>query len=95
MVQPFDPTASTPLMLLTVSSSEKSGKELYDLAYYSLRQMLSGVPGIVAPAAYGGTLRRVHIYVDPDRLEAFGISQTQVHEAIKKNTTMIPAAIKM
>ncbi len=93
MVQPFDPTASKPLMLLTVSSDEKSGKELYDVAYYSLRQMLSGVPGIVAPAAYGGTLRRIHIYVHPSKLEAFGISQTQVSDAIQKNTTMIPSGI--
>lgn len=93
MVQPFDPTASKPLMLLTVSSQEKSGKELYDVAYYNLRQMLSGVPGIVAPAAYGGTLRRIHIYVDPSRLEALGISQTQVNKAIQQNTTMIPSGI--
>lgn len=93
MIQPFDPTASKPLMLLTVSSDTKSGKELYDLAYYSLRQMLSGVPGIVAPAAYGGTLRRIHIYVDPDRLEAYGLSQTDVSDAIQKNTTMIPSGI--
>ncbi len=93
MVQPFDPTASKPLMLLTVSSDVKSGKELYDLAYYNLRQMLSGVPGIVAPAAYGGSKRRIHIYVDPSKLEALGISQTQVNDAIKKNTTMIPSGI--
>ncbi len=93
MVQPFDPTASKPLMLLTVSSDMKSGKELYDIAYYNLRQMLSGVPGIVAPAAYGGSLRRIHIYVDPSKLEALGISQTQVNDAIKKNTTMIPSGI--
>ncbi|HLF62621.1 MAG TPA: efflux RND transporter permease subunit [Saprospiraceae bacterium] len=91
MVQPFDPTASMPLMLLTVSSKEKSGKELYDIAYYNLRQMLSGVPGIVAPAAYGGTLRRIHIYVDPAKLEALSISQTQINEAIQENTTMIPS----
>lgn len=93
MVQPFDPTASKPLMLLTVSSKVKSGKELYDLAYYNLRQMLSGVPGIVAPAAYGGSLRRIHIYVDPLRLESKGVSQTEVNAAIKKNTTMIPSGI--
>lgn len=93
MVQPFDPTASKPLMLLTVSSDVKSGKELYDIAYYNLRQMLSGVPGIVAPAAYGGTLRRIHIYVNPSKLEALGISQTQVNDAIHKNTTMIPSGI--
>lgn len=93
MVQPFDPTASKPLMLLTVSSEEKTGKELYDVAYYNLRQMLSGVAGIIAPAAYGGTLRRIYIFVDPAKLEAFGISQTQVNEAIQKNTTMIPSGI--
>ena len=93
MVQPFDPTASKPLMLLTVSSEEKTGKELYDVAYYNLRQMLSGVEGIIAPAAYGGTLRRIYIFVDPAKLEALGISQTQVNEAIKKNTTMIPSGI--
>ncbi|MBL4658057.1 MAG: efflux RND transporter permease subunit, partial [Flavobacteriales bacterium] len=93
MIQPFDPTASKPLMLLTVSSDVKSGKELYDAAYYSLRQMLSGVKGIVAPAAYGGSLRRIYIYVDPAKLEALGISQTEVNDAIQKNTTMIPSGI--
>ncbi|MFT4523623.1 MAG: CzcA family heavy metal efflux pump [Bacteroidia bacterium] len=93
MVQPFDPTASKPLMLLTVSSKVKSGKELYDLAYYNLRQMLSGVKGIVAPAAYGGSKRRIHIYVDPIKLEAVGLSQTEVNQAVQDNTTMIPSGI--
>jgi CzcA family heavy metal efflux pump len=93
MVQPFDPTASKPLMLLTVSSEVKSGKELYDIAYYNLRQMLSSVPGIIAPAAYGGSKRRIHIYVDPIKLEAHGLSKTLVNDAIKQNTTMIPSGI--
>ena len=93
MVQPFDPTASKPLMLLTVSSDVKTGAELYDLAYYNLRQMLSGVKGVIAPAAYGGTKRRIYVFVDPLKLEALGLSQTEVNEAIKKNTTMIPSGI--
>jgi CzcA family heavy metal efflux pump len=93
MVQPFDPTASKPLMLLTVSSEEKTGKDLYDVAYYNLRQMLSGVEGIIAPAAYGGTLRRIYIFVDPNQLEARGLSQTDVMAAIQKNTTMIPSGV--
>ncbi|MGY8953585.1 MAG: efflux RND transporter permease subunit, partial [Flavobacteriales bacterium] len=93
MIQPFDPTASKPLMLLTVSSDVKNGKELYDVAYLNLRQMLSGVKGIVAPAAYGGSLRMIYVYVDPGKMEAMGISQTQVMEAIQKNTTMIPSGV--
>lgn len=93
MVQPFDPTASKPLMLLTVSSDVKTGKELYDVAYYNLRQMLSGVKGVIAPAAYGGSKRRIYIFVDPAKLEALNISQTQISEALNKNTTMIPSGI--
>ncbi|MEX2428930.1 MAG: efflux RND transporter permease subunit, partial [Bacteroidales bacterium] len=93
MIQPFDPTASKPLMLLTVSSDTRSGKDLYDVAYLNLRQMLSGVEGIVAPAAYGGSLRMIYVYVDPNKMEAMGISQTQVMEAIQKNTTMIPSGV--
>lgn len=93
MIQPFDPTASKPLMLLTVSSDVKDGKELYDVAYLNLRQMLSGVEGIVAPAAYGGSLRMIYVYVDPEKMEALGISQTQVMDAIQTNTTMIPSGV--
>jgi len=93
MVQPFDPTASKPLMLLTVSSDIRNGKELYGLAYYSLRQMLSGVKGIICPAAFGGSKRRIYIYVNPAKIEALGISQTEISDAILKNTTMIPSGI--
>ena len=93
MVQPFDPTASKPLMLLTVSSDQRNGKELYGLAYYSLRQMLSGVKGIIAPAAFGGSKRRIYIYVNPSKIEALGISQTEISDAILRNTTMIPSGI--
>ena len=55
--------------------------------------MLSGVKGIIAPAAYGGSLRRIYIFVDPLKLEALGIYQPEVNDAIQKNTTMIPSGI--
>jgi multidrug efflux pump subunit AcrB len=38
-------------------------------------------------------LRMIYVYVDPNKMEALGISQTQVMEAIQKNTTMIPSGI--
>ncbi|MCZ6900882.1 MAG: efflux RND transporter permease subunit [Bacteroidetes bacterium] len=93
MVMPYDPTASIPLALLAVSSETRSGKELYDLSYFDLRNMLGGIPGIIAPAAYGGTSRRIHIYVEPDKLEAYGLSQTDIMAAIQRNTTLIPSGI--
>jgi CzcA family heavy metal efflux pump len=90
MVMPYDPTASIPLCLLAVSSDTKTGKELYDIAYFHLRNMLGSVPGIIAPAVYGGKLRRIYIYVDPDKLEARGLSATDVMEAVHRSSTMIP-----
>ncbi|MEB0249978.1 efflux RND transporter permease subunit, partial [Mucilaginibacter sp. 5B2] len=90
MVMPYDPTASVPLALLAVSSDQLSEKELYDIAYFQLRNLLGSVQGIIAPAVYGGKLRRIYMYVYPEKLQAYGLSQTDIVQAIQKNNVMIP-----
>ncbi len=90
MVMPYDPTASIPLALLAVSSDSLSEKELYDIAYFELRNLLGAVPGVIAPAVYGGKLRRIFMYVYPDKLQAYNLSQTDVVDAVQKNNVMIP-----
>lgn len=90
MVMPYDPTASTPLALLAVSSDSLSEKQLYDIAYFDLRNLLGSVKGVIAPAVYGGKLRRIYMYVYPDKLQAYNLSQTDVVDAIQKNNVMIP-----
>lgn len=90
MVMPYDPTASTPLALLAVSSDSLTEKELYDMAYFQLRNLLGSVPGIIAPAVYGGKLRRIYMYVYPEKLQAYNLSQTDVIDAVQKNNVMIP-----
>ncbi len=90
MVMPYDPTASIPLALLAVSSDSLTEKELYDIAYFQLRNLLGSVPGVIAPAVYGGKLRRIYMYVYPDKLQAYNLSQTDVVDAVQKNNVMIP-----
>ena len=90
MVMPYDPTATTPLALLAVSSDSLSEKELYDIAYFQLRNLLGSVPGIIAPAVYGGKLRRIYMYAYPDKLQAYHLSLTDVVAAVQKNNVMIP-----
>lgn len=90
MVMPYDPTASTPLALLAVSSDSLTEKELYDIAYFHLRNLLGSVKGIIAPAVYGGKLRRIFMYVYPDKLQAYNLSQIDVIDAVQKNNVMIP-----
>ena len=91
MVMPFDPTASVPLCLVVVSNPEMNEQELYDIAYYELRNKLQSIQGVIAPAVYGGKLRRVLAYVDPDKLEALGLSLMDVQKALLKQNVLIPA----
>jgi multidrug efflux pump subunit AcrB len=90
MVMPFDPTASVPLCLLSVSSETMSEKELYDVAYYEMRNRLQAIEGVVAPAVYGGVLRRILAYVDRDALEARGLSPLSVVDAVQTANPFVP-----
>ncbi len=91
MVMPFDPTASVPLCLVSVSSPTMTEKELYDVAYFELRNRLQSIPGVIAPAVYGGKLRRILAYVHRNKLEARGLSPMDVVRALNKQSVFIPA----
>lgn len=91
MVMPFDPTASVPLCLVVVSNDQMNEQELYDIAYYELRNKLQSIQGVIAPAVYGGKLRRILAYVNPMQLEAFGLSLMDVQRALMQQNVLIPA----
>lgn len=91
MVMPFDPTASIPLSLISVSSDTLTESELYDIAYFSIRNQLSGIKGVIAPAVYGGKIRRILVYLDPIKMIARNLSPMDVVEALKNFNVMIPA----
>ena len=91
MVMPFDPTASLPLCLVSVSSPTMNEKELYDIAYFELRNRLQSIQGVIAPAVYGGKLRRILAYVKRGQLEARGLSPMDVVRALKQQSVFIPA----
>src|SRR5881396_397465 len=74
MVMPFDPTASIPLCLISVSSPQFDETKLYDVAYFDLRNRLQSITGVIAPAVYGGRLRRILAYVDPLKAQARNLS---------------------
>ncbi len=91
MVMPFDPTASVPLCLVSVSNPDMTDAELYDVAYKNLRNNLQSISGVIAPAVNGGTLRRILAYVDPEKLVAHNLSIMDVHGALRRQNVLIPA----
>src|SRR5438132_2443304 len=90
MVMPFDPTASIPLCLISVSSPTFDETKLYDVAYFDLRNRLQSITGVIAPAVYGGRLRRILAYVDPLKAQARGLSPLDVINAVRDFNVMIP-----
>ena len=90
MVMPFDPTATLPIALLSVSSPVFDETRLYDVAYFDLRNRLQGISGVIAPAVYGGRIRRILAYVDRDRLESRHLSPMDVVQTLQSFNTLIP-----
>ncbi len=91
MVMPFDPTASVPLCIVTVSSPTLTEKDLYDVAYFELRNRLQSIQGVIAPAVYGGVLRRILAYVDRDKLESRNLSPMDVVRSLRAQNVFVPA----
>ncbi len=90
IVLPFDPTATMPIGILSVSSGELGEGELQDIARYELRNQVQAVPGAVAPAVFGGKVRAVLAYVNRDKLEAHDLSPVDVVNAIRESNIMLP-----
>src|SRR5215831_3600535 len=75
---PFDPTGTIPLGVLTVSNPRMNEAKVKDLARIDVRNMLGGVPGVVAPVVIGGKDRTVLIYLDPKRMQVRHVSALDV-----------------
>src|SRR5437016_3069572 len=90
MVMPFDPTATIPLCLISVSSPQFDETKLYDVAYFDLRNRLQSITGVIAPAVYSGRLRRILAYVDPLKAQARNLSPLDVINAVRDFNVMIP-----
>ncbi|MBW3539508.1 MAG: efflux RND transporter permease subunit [Planctomycetes bacterium] len=90
MVMLYDPTAPLPTAYLAASSDVLDETKVYELAYFNVRNMLSGTPGVIAPAVFGGKLRRIYGELDPQELHARNLSFMDVQEALAKGSPMIP-----
>ena len=90
MVVRFD-GSSLPVGQLVFESEERSVSELQTLAITRIRPMFVEIPGITAPAPFGGTSRSIVINLDPQALQANGISPEEVTIAMTKNSLPSPA----
>ena len=80
-----------PLMSYTLSSSVSSQRELTTWADNVLKKRLQTVAGVGEVKLVGGSKREVRIDVDPYKLEALGLSVSEVSDAIAAANRDYPA----
>lgn len=59
--------------------------ELRTIQDWLVRRQLLGVQGVAEVSSFGGKLKQYEIVVDPDRLQAHGITITELFDAVEKN----------
>ncbi len=90
LVQTFDPSAQ-PIVSLALSSGEVPIQQLTSLADEEIRRTLEAVPGVGEVQLAGGLAREIRVNVDPERLQAQGVSVNQVIGALQSQNLEVPA----
>src|SRR5271168_3555473 len=83
--------STVPILQLATSSHTLSEQQVLDLTQNFMRPALSTVPGVAIPYAYGGKVRQVQIDLDPQALQAKGLSAQDVENAIAAQNQILPA----
>ena len=83
--------ASLPIAVQTTSRETMSEKEVRDLAYFNVRPQLGNVPGIAFPTTFGGTVRQITVFLDPERMLARGVSTHDIVNSVNMQSVLLPA----
>ena len=74
-----------PIIGVSLISPRRDLTKLWEIARYELKPRFLQLPGIARVDLVGGRTPEYHIVVDPLRLQAAGLTLTQVTEALNKN----------
>ncbi len=83
-------SATAPIMIVSVSA-EINWPRLYHITDKRIADEIRRVPGVGAIMIYGGLRRRINVYFDAFRLEAYGLSLHQVNRILAGQNLNLPA----
>ena len=92
----FDPAARAVWSVAVMPTAEKAGVrtlsavELTNWANQVLKKRFENVRGVGSATLVGGTAREINIYLNPQALEAFGITPEQVSSAVRNENQDLP-----
>lgn len=86
----FDPSA-LPILSLAISSETLSERDLTTLADDVIAQRMLNIQGVGSASVVGGVERQLNFLIDPDRLNAFGITVGEVVGGVASENRDLPA----
>src|SRR6266496_844269 len=89
VIQKVDPD-SDPVMSIVLSSSTMSLRTLTEIADKQVKRAIESVNGVGEVSLGGGRAREIHVVVDLEKLNAYGLSITQVRDAVAAENVEIP-----
>lgn len=73
-------------MVIGLTSDVRSPMELHDIAEWTVRPQLLGLPGVADVVVFGGEVQQFQIQVDPYKLVRYGLSLQDVLSAAQRAT---------
>lgn len=83
--------STVPILQLVLSSAKLSEQELNDLGNNFIRTQLAVVQGAALPYPYGGKVRQVQVDLNPQAMQAYGVSPQDINTAIGNQNLIIPS----
>jgi multidrug efflux pump subunit AcrB len=83
--------SNVPVLRIGLSGSDLSEQQLNDLALQFVRTQLITVPGAAVPYPYGGKQRYVSVDLNYQKLQAVGMTPTDVISAISGQNVILPS----
>ena len=80
-----------PVGYMVFSSPSRTLAEIQDLALNRVRPVFATLPGVSSPPPFGGNQRTIVINVDPQKLQAYGLSPEKVVQALASGNSIQPA----
>ncbi|HEY7498482.1 MAG TPA: efflux RND transporter permease subunit [Vicinamibacterales bacterium] len=89
VITKVDPDAD-PVMTLIVSADGMSLRTLTELTDKQIARVIQTVNGVGEVSLGGGRAREIHVVVDIEKLNSYGLSMSQVREALVAENVEIP-----
>ncbi len=79
-----------PILMMPIQSSTRSIMELSDYAENVIREKIQTIPGVSAVNVFGSKLPAMRLWMDPAKMNAFGLTAQDVFSALSRENVELP-----